>query len=90
VMACAVKMLDVGGIGAGNPQLGSLTLPHGVGFEQIKLQMEALPPVEYESLYLINAYRPAFASNSPSAVIHAFVQPTKVFRVSKSPTFARG
>jgi hypothetical protein len=23
-MACAVKMLDVGGIGAGNPQLGRL------------------------------------------------------------------
>jgi hypothetical protein len=48
VMACAVEMLDVGGIGAGNPQLGSLkkslTLPYGVRFEQTKLQMEALPP----------------------------------------------
>jgi hypothetical protein len=47
VMACAVKMLDVGGIGAGNPQLGrlkkSLTLPYGVRFEQTKLQMEAIP-----------------------------------------------
>jgi hypothetical protein len=47
VVACAVKMLDVGGSGAGNPQLGRLTLPYGVRFEQTKLQMEALPPSKY-------------------------------------------
>jgi hypothetical protein len=48
VMACAVKMLYVGGIGAGNPKLGrlekTLTLPYGVRLKQTKLQMEALPP----------------------------------------------
>jgi hypothetical protein len=36
-MTCAVEMLDVGGIGAGNPQLGrrkkTLNLPYGVRFE---------------------------------------------------------
>jgi hypothetical protein len=35
------------------------------------------------------AYRPVFASNPPSDVIQALVQPLKVFRVSKSATFAR-
>jgi hypothetical protein len=50
MMSCAVKMLDVGGIGAGNPRLRrlkrSLNLPYGVRIEQIKLQMEALPPIK--------------------------------------------
>jgi hypothetical protein len=79
-MACAVKMLDVGGIGAGKSQLGRLqkilTLPYGARFEQTKLQVEALPPIKYNS-------------NPPSDVIQALVQPTKVFKVSKSATFAR-
>jgi hypothetical protein len=47
MMACAVKMLDVGGIGAGKPQLGRvkkiITLPYGVPFEQTKLHMEDHP-----------------------------------------------
>jgi hypothetical protein len=46
-MACAVKMLDVCGIGAGKPQLGrlkkSLTLLYGIRYEQTKMQMEVLP-----------------------------------------------
>jgi hypothetical protein len=44
------------------------------------------------SLKSINvfAYRPVFVSNSPFDVILTLVQPTKVFRVSKSATFARG
>jgi hypothetical protein len=53
-MACAVKMLDVGEIGAGKPHFGrlkkSLTLPYGVRFEQTKLRMEALPPSTYKFL----------------------------------------
>jgi hypothetical protein len=57
MMACAVKELDVGGIGAGNPQLGrlkkSLTLPYGVRFEQTKLQMEALAPITYMSFRVL-------------------------------------
>jgi hypothetical protein len=36
------------------------------------------------------AYRPVFASNPPSDAIKPLVQPTKVFRVSKFATFARG
>jgi hypothetical protein len=45
-MAGAVKMLDAGGTGAENHNLGALetlTLPHNVRLNQIKLQMEALP-----------------------------------------------
>jgi hypothetical protein len=88
VMACGVKVLDVGGIGAKTHNLGGLKrcLPYGIRFEQTKLQMEALPP----SNYMFNACLPVFASNPPSDVIEALVQPTKVFRVSKHATFARG
>jgi hypothetical protein len=50
-MASVVKMLDVGRIWAGKPQLGrlkrGLTLPYGVRFKQSKLQMEAFPPRKY-------------------------------------------
>jgi hypothetical protein len=48
VMACDVKMHDVGQTGAGKPQLGrlekSLTSPYGVRFELTKLKLEALLP----------------------------------------------
>jgi hypothetical protein len=90
VMVLAVKMLDVGGIGVGNRQLGrlkkKLTLPYGVRFEQlIKCKWKH---VSYENMSL--CYRSVFASNPPSDVIMALVQPTKALRVSKSAIFARG
>jgi hypothetical protein len=44
VMASAVKMLDLGGIGAGKPQLRPLTSPYGVRLKQTKLQKESLHP----------------------------------------------
>jgi hypothetical protein len=75
VMACAVKMLDAGGLG---------TLPDGVRLKQTKLHMEALLQVR------LSCTGRLLRLNPPSDVIHAIVRPTKDFRVSKSATFARG
>jgi hypothetical protein len=55
-------------------------LPYGVRLKPSKLQKEVHPPEMTRC-----AYRPVFASNQPSDVIHALVQLAKVFGLRNLP-----
>jgi hypothetical protein len=94
LMGAAVKILDVGGIGAGNPQLRRLkqALLCRTVSDSSKLSCKWKPFPQVKTSFQLNLRLPAgFASNPPSDDIYAFVQPTKVFFwVTKAATFARG
>jgi hypothetical protein len=79
VVASAIKMLDVCGIGAGKPLLGILKAPNFAVrcLIEAKNVAQGSPHLGYKHPLQLCAYRPVFASNLPSDAIHALVRPTR-------------